>query len=239
MLPESMATAGVTELRQYTLVPGTRQTLLDVFETHLVEPQEDVGMRVGGTFADRDDPDRFVWFRGFSDMAGRLRGLEAFYGGPVWAEHAATANATMLDSDDVLLLRPTDPPHPPAAAVERAPVGSSRWGDDWAVVEVWRHQPDPGLEQLLATVGHALLERAAGTEVATWRSETAVNDFPRLPVRAETVFVWSATFPDESSYAEARQRLESELAASGLLDQVERLQHLRLRPTPRSEHPSA
>ena len=42
-------------------------------------------MRVIGTFTDLDRPDRFVWLRGFADMAARRAGLESFYGGPVWA----------------------------------------------------------------------------------------------------------------------------------------------------------
>ena len=40
---------------------------------------------------------------------GRREALTAFYGGPVWAEHRDAANATMVDSDDVLLLRPLRP----------------------------------------------------------------------------------------------------------------------------------
>ena len=70
-------------------------------------------MTIGGLFHDRDDPDRFVWMRGFASMDERCEALAAFYGGPVWKEHGPAANATMVDSDDVLLLRPTEPPHPP------------------------------------------------------------------------------------------------------------------------------
>ncbi len=35
--------------------------------------------------------------------------LGAFYGGPVWREHRDKFNDTMIDSDDVLLLRPSGP----------------------------------------------------------------------------------------------------------------------------------
>ncbi|MEU0397925.1 hypothetical protein ABZ208_35265 [Streptomyces sp. NPDC006208] len=38
-------------------------------------------------------------------MTRRRRSLEAFYTGPVWRKHRDAANATMIDSDDVLLLR--------------------------------------------------------------------------------------------------------------------------------------
>src|ERR1035438_9159076 len=96
----------VIELRQYTLHPRQRDVLIDLFDSEFVETQESVGMRVIGQFRDLDDPDRFVWLRGFADMASRALGLEAFYGGPVWAAHRAAANTTMNDSDNVLLLRP-------------------------------------------------------------------------------------------------------------------------------------
>src|SRR5215510_9567490 len=83
----------VVELRQYTLRPGKRDTLIDLFERELVEAQEAVGMKIIGQFRDLDDPDRFVWLRGFPDMSTRGRALEAFYDGPVWARHRVAANA--------------------------------------------------------------------------------------------------------------------------------------------------
>ena len=82
-------------------------------------------MRVIGQFRDLDDPDRFVWLRGFTDMEARTRALEAFYGGPVWKEHGPAANATMVDHTNVLLLKPAGRtgrlplrPAPPARARE-------------------------------------------------------------------------------------------------------------------------
>jgi quinol monooxygenase YgiN len=99
----------IVELRQYTLHPGRRDALIELFEREFVETQEAVGMTVMGQFLDLDDPNRFVWLRGFRDMAARQAGLQAFYGGPVWQAHRDAANATMVDSDNVLLLRPAWP----------------------------------------------------------------------------------------------------------------------------------
>ena len=84
----------VVELRQYTLHPGQRDTLIELFDREFVESQEACGMRVIGQFRDLDNPDRFVWLRGFANMRARDTALRAFYGGPVWAAHRATANAT-------------------------------------------------------------------------------------------------------------------------------------------------
>lgn len=103
---ELVGPPAVIELRQYTLRPRRRVELIELFDREFVESQEGVGMSVLGQFRDLDDPDRFVWLRGFRDMEARHRALTNFYGGPVWAEHGPQANDTMIDSDDVLLLRP-------------------------------------------------------------------------------------------------------------------------------------
>src|SRR4051794_8256376 len=121
----------ILELRQYTLHRGRRDTLIDLFERHFVESQEACDIVLPGTFCDLDDPDRFVWLRGFADMQARGDALPAFYGGPAWRAHREEANATMVDSDDVHLLRPLSPDHrfgplPPRPSFEallRAPAG--------------------------------------------------------------------------------------------------------------------
>ncbi len=93
------------ELRQYLLHAGQRDTLIDLFDREFVEAQEAVGMDVLGQFRDPQRPDYFVWIRGFPDMTARHESLTAFYEGPVWARHREVANATMVDSDNVMLLR--------------------------------------------------------------------------------------------------------------------------------------
>jgi hypothetical protein len=55
-----------------------------------------------------DDPNRFIWLRGFADMTTRAQALHVF-GGP-FGKHREAANETMIDSDNVLLLRPADRP---------------------------------------------------------------------------------------------------------------------------------
>jgi NIPSNAP len=99
----------IVELRRYTLHPEKREVLIDLFDRDLVEPQEQAGMKVIGQFRDLDAPDMFTWLRGFPDMPRRAESLAAFYDGPVWQANRDRANATMVDSDDVLLLRPARP----------------------------------------------------------------------------------------------------------------------------------
>src|SRR5580698_10869576 len=91
----------VVELRQYRLRPGQREDLVELFDREFVESQEAEGTAVVGQFRDLDDPDRFVWIRGFASMPARARALAGFYGGPAWKAHRGRANATMTDSDNV------------------------------------------------------------------------------------------------------------------------------------------
>jgi hypothetical protein len=99
----------VVELRQYTLIPHQRDVLINLFDHEFIESQGAVGISVIGQFRDRGNADRFVWLRGFQDMDGSLTSLAAFYDGPVWAAKRTEASNTMIDSDNVLLLKPAGP----------------------------------------------------------------------------------------------------------------------------------
>ena len=94
----------IFELRRYRLLPERRERLIRLFDREFVEPQEALGIRVDGEFRDLGDPDCFVWVRSFKNMEARTDALASFYSGPVWKEHGPAANATMLNSDNVLLL---------------------------------------------------------------------------------------------------------------------------------------
>jgi hypothetical protein len=106
---QTSADPAVIELRRYALHPGEHDTLIELFDREFVETQEAVGMQIVGQFRDLDVPDSFVWLRGFAGVAERKVALEAFDGGPVWKQHAQAANATMISSGNVLLLRPVSP----------------------------------------------------------------------------------------------------------------------------------
>ncbi len=195
----------VLELRQYTLHPGQRDTLIELFQREFVETQEAVGIRLLGLFRDLDDSDRFVWLRGFPDMAARAKALEAFYGGPAWLAHREAANATMIDSDNVLLLRPTD-----AAAIH---AGDPSDGIVIAMIYSLSNSVDvAGLLPFFAREIRPVLRDAGGRVLLTCVSEHSANTFPRLPVReGENVFVWLAGFGDVSAFARCRGELHSAL----------------------------
>jgi quinol monooxygenase YgiN len=199
-MPNDLSASGcaVVELRQYTLHPGRRDALIDLFDREFVETQEAVGMTVMGQFRDLDDADRFVWLRGFQDMAARQAGLTAFYGGPVWQAHREAANATMVDSDNVLLLRPAWP----GAGIgmtsrTRAAPGATAVPGGLLDASVF-YLHEPAADELLARcreVLSPLLARAGAHQLGWYVTEPTPNNFPRLPVReGEPVLVGLAMF---------------------------------------------
>lgn len=188
----------VVELRQYTLHEGRRDELIALFDREFIDPQEALGARVIGQFRDLDDPDRFVWIRGFSGMEARREALSAFYGGPVWQAHRDAANPTMLDSDNVLLLKParTDDGFEP---------GSRGAGPSGSVLTAAIHYLDAALTDAFSGFFEAqmrpLIEADGAPVLATFVSETAANSFPALPVRGDRVFVWFSRFQDAAAEA--------------------------------------
>jgi hypothetical protein len=182
----------VIELRQYTLKPGQRDVLIDVFDRHFVEAQESAGMTIIGQFRDRQRADRFVWMRGFPDMASRFRALEQFYSGPVWAAHKAAANETMLDSNDVLLLKPARPDT--AFRLDEQSAGLD--GAHTVLAGIYA-LTEPTRETLVSQFERSVAPRlrARGVDIrGLFVTETAPNTFTRLPVReGEHVLVWVGT----------------------------------------------
>lgn len=204
----------VYELRQYTLHPGQRDVLIGLFEDHFIEPLERDGMQVPAHFRDLDNADRFAWFRRFDDMDARARALPAFYRqDPAWQRYRNDANATMIDSDNVLLLREAWPGSGFAAATApRPPPGATPHSQALVVVTTYA-LVNPVDEAFVAFFRDTLAPRAQADGaklLATFVTEESANNFPPLPVRSEHVLVWVASFPDDAAYARYRERAASD-----------------------------
>ncbi|PYJ69705.1 MAG: hypothetical protein DME75_10540 [Verrucomicrobia bacterium] len=177
----------IVELRQYTLHPGKRDVLIDLFDREFIEPQEALGMNILGQFCDLDDPDRFVCLRGFQDMASRAAALQAFYGGPVWKAHRETANASgfALETSD---RSPRGSKEIPGGIV----IGTIYYFDapvNSAFIDFFERVMKP----VLAETGAAIL--------ASFVTENSENTFPALPVReGENVVIWFARFSNQADY---------------------------------------
>lgn len=226
----------VVELRQYVLYPGQRDVLIGIFDREFVETQEAEGMAIIGQFRDLDRPDRFVWLRGFADMDIRVRGLTAFYTGPAWKQHGRAAAATMIDSDDVLLLRPSAGQAGfPEPAGRRPPRDADRQPPSRLLVTICLrdHPFDDEFAARFADGIAPRLAEAGAAPLAWFQTEYAENNYPQLPVRTGVhAFVWFTRFPDED-------RLASHLDWLAGQDELSRAlpgqtQRLRLAPTARS-----
>jgi hypothetical protein len=214
--------------------------LIELFEREFVESQEALGMRLLGQFRDLDNPDTFVWLRGFKDMPSRQTGLTEFYTGPVWMAHRNTANDTMIDSDNVLLLKPAWPGsglgHQP---LSRAPFDKRSNPPGLVDITVFslKAAADQRLLDFCRQDMTGILENAGAQGVAWYVTETTPNNFPRLPVRTgESVLVGVAVFRDAQHYdafiaSGAWNRSIAPTLDTWLTGQP---QSMRLTPTPRS-----
>jgi hypothetical protein len=226
----------IVELRQYAMRPGRRDDLITLFEERFVESQEALGATVLGTFRDLDHPDRFVWLRGFDSPQARHDALDGFYAGPVWQANRTAANATIVDSDNVLQLNPVGQGFD-LAGLTRAPVGANarsaavvmaticpiRKGEAAAFAEAFARDVAPALA-------------AAGAPVlAAFATDPGPNSYPRLPVREDAqVFVWFQAFPHEEAQRLFAAGPGGAFVRSLLPRLTGPLEVLRLQPTTRS-----
>ena len=180
----------VIELRDYLIRDGMTGAFIRYFEEHFLFSQRETGMHVLGQFEVVDAPNRFIWIRGFEDMATRRRGLEGFYGGPFWQARRTEANSMIVDSDAVHLLRPLGSAATLTGGLsleDRALRAAGRRAVHTGLVVVefhrapslarsttWSRCFEQRVRPALLAQGHQLL----GHFVA----ERAPNDYPRLPV---------------------------------------------------------
>jgi len=198
----------VVELRQYTVIPGRRDFLAELFLREFLDPQEAVGARIAGPFYDLEKPDRFVWLRAFSDLASRPSVLASFYASPAWKTHRDAVNGVLIDSNNVLLLRPVrdDPdsspgqewlgePGPPSVLL--GAIFSFKSAPTQAFFEFFELHVQPALAETLGT-------RPVGLE-----TESASNNYPNLPVReGDHFFVWLAWHSNRSALEKTAAVLE-------------------------------
>lgn len=232
----------VIELRDYLLHPHRRDVLIELFEREFIETQEALGMRVMAHFRDLDRPDHFVWLRGFADMAARRRGLEAFYGGATWLAHRGAANATMIDSDNVRLLRYARPAWALAAPAAPRPHRDAEATAAQSVfvlmVAALGALPDATFKRTFERDALPLLRECGLMPIAAFETEPAPNDFPRLPVReGEPVFAWLSRSANAAQAGQALARWDASLRAAGVLVPrlgIQQIERMRLQPAARS-----
>ena len=200
-------------------------------------------MTIIGQLRDLGDADRFIWLRGFSEMEARAVQLRDFYGGLVWKAHRDAANATMIDSDNVLLLRPASPTSGfQLEHATRAAFGSRTDRKDILVATIYHLAKTKEADFASFFEGELkpFFAKAGISVMASFITETHPNTFPRLPVREDAnVFVWFSRFPDHETYEKAAAAVTELIWRSGLERKLaERMKEqpevLLLSPTSRS-----
>jgi hypothetical protein len=234
----------IVELRNYLLAAGRTRDFLRYFEEHFLFSQRAEGMYPLGQFEVVGEPDRFVWIRGFADMAARRRGLEGFYGGAFWQARRDEANAMMREHHDVHLLRPLGPLDALTGGRSLEDMAGEPAGTvsaDTGLVVADFHRAEPGalgrLVDAFERVQPALVEdghQVLGHFVA----ELAPNDYPRLPVIQDpAVLVVLSAYRDREHHAAMRaSRGRPEADASPVPPPLlaAEVATLALRPTARS-----
>jgi hypothetical protein len=198
--PTAPDCCAIVEIRQYTLFPGQRDVLIDLFDRYFIDPQADAGMTIIGEFRVLDDPNRFFWIRGFPSMEARGTSLPAFYHGAVWKTHRSAANATMVDSDNVLLVRPAS--ERSGLPTLREPGADAPEKQGLLVATIY-HPEAPVTSDFITLFEHQiqpLVERAGAKVIGSYVTEASPNNFPALPVRPIQSFAWFACYSDEAAY---------------------------------------
>ena len=176
-------------------------------------------------------------------MTSRARALEDFYGGPVWKTHRDVANATMIDSDNVLLLRPARSGSEFQNSNDRPRLGAKA-NDKGLIVATIFYFDAPVTDDFVGFFENAIkpaLIEAGASVLAYFVTEDSENNFPRLPVReGENVFMWFSSFRDEASYLDHQAGLTKSQPWLGEVSQklarwlMKTPEVLRLSPTERS-----
>ncbi|MHC1547252.1 NIPSNAP family protein [Phyllobacterium sp. K27] len=201
----------IIELRRYTLHPNRRDDLIGVFDEYFLEGQERCGMKIIGQLTDMHDPDAFVWLRGFDDMRARHKALTEFYDGSVWAEHRHMANATMVDSDDVLLLHPACEDSDFELPVTRAASHGVKPGAGIFRITTYKLKlpAEKGFLGFYEAMLAPILDNAGDRRIALLASEHSENSFSRLPVRlGENVLVSVSRFDSATAEADFDRSLD-------------------------------
>jgi len=228
----------VIEFRRYTIKQGERERFAEYFESYFPEAFQQIGAIVFGQFFERKNPDGFTWIRGFRNTDARAIINASFYYGPLWREHSSTMNSLMVDSDNVLLLRPLTPEQdvPVLPAVD--PVKEGKGARGVMVAQIFALNPNSvdAFAQQAETVFGSY--RAAGArEAGVLVTLDVPNNFPQLPVRTDGPYlVWLGIVKDnqtlDSSFTPLVERSLQSFSATGLLRNAPEL--LILDPTRRS-----
>lgn len=193
----------VLEIRNYLLKPNLTDKFSDYFHSKFVAPMNELGGYTLGEFKINDVNDRFVWFRGFSDMETRLKFLNDFYiNSTTWKEYGKGANEMMINSDNVYLLRPL-----------KKEINSRLLKSDKTFTVVDFYICNSTLEKVISLFDATyipFLKNLKIEDITLWVSEMTENDFPKLPVFQDKNLLVSIThYKDENEFYSKQKEIDN------------------------------
>ncbi len=213
----------VIEFRRYTIREGERQHFAQYFESYFPEAFEQLGAIALGHFFERKNPTTFTWMRAFHSMDDRAKINALFYYGPLWREHARTLNNLMVNSDNVLLLRPLSPETAVRVLPAVDPVTEPDGAHGVVVAEIFALKPN-AVDQFASAAKptFASYRNAGMREVGVLVTLDAQNNFPQLPIRTDGPYlVWLGIIIDDkkldTAFSPLAERSSKSLFATGLL----------------------
>ena len=93
----------IVEVRSYRITPGRRDEFIELFEKRSAPALRSHGMKVVGPLIDLENPNKFVFLRGFPSMEDLHRMKTEFYEGKLWKEELESIAMPMIESYDVIL----------------------------------------------------------------------------------------------------------------------------------------
>jgi hypothetical protein len=97
----------IVEVRRYRIKPGRRDEFIKFFESRSIPALHEYGMKILGPLVDVENPNAFVFLRGFPSLEARDSMKEAFYGSDLWKNELENIAMPMIDSYDVVLTETT------------------------------------------------------------------------------------------------------------------------------------
>jgi NIPSNAP len=192
----------VIELRRYTIKENERAHFAECFDTYFPEAMQQLGAIAAGDFLDRHNANMFTWIRGFHDMDERARANATFYYGPVWKEHKVQLNNMIVDSDNVLLLRPVSDQHPLLIVPAVDPIAEPNGAKGVVIALLFAVKPDR-LDSFVTQAQAAVSQYSAAVrEAGMFVTLNERNNFPQLPVREDGPYVfWIGVAKDDAALA--------------------------------------
>lgn len=233
----------ILELRMYTVRKGRRDEMIELFDRELIEPREDVGIQIIGQFRDVDNSKRWTWLQGFNDMQSRAEALNAFYTSSAWKANAKAANATIVDSGNVLLLHPARPDSGFKLKVGKRPPRESTMPQAGFVSATIYYFDEPVSEEFIEyfeEIMRPILKKCGAKLLGYFVTEESPNSYARLAIReGEHVFVWLAGFPESEAHERWIRQLKESKAWGEVQSSIKKFiikepETMRLTPTPRS-----